>query len=145
MTAPRHLADFARQTAIASAIMSASQFVEIGLTNRAPSDLPVRVVERLLRHRARTGVQREVANQLVQGALAASALIAARLMRNVPAPLAIPLNAVLMSLGNAAVVRMIDLDVMPWKWSWRDLGTDLTHKTSLSLATRALVEQQSVI
>jgi hypothetical protein len=69
----------------------------------------------------------------------------ARLMRGMPTVPAIILNALVMSVGNATVVRVVGLGVMPWKWSLRDLATDLTHKTSLSLATRALVERQSII
>jgi hypothetical protein len=143
--ARNYLGDFVLRTMVASAIMTASQYVEIGLTHRSPSDLPVRVIERVLRHSARPGLPREAAGQLGQGTLAASALMLARLMRGMPTVPAIILNALVMSVGNATVVRVVGLGVMPWKWSLRDLATDLTHKTSLSLATRALVERQSII
>jgi hypothetical protein len=145
MAAARYLGDFAVRTAVASAIMTASQYVEIGLTHRAPSDLPVRVIETIAQHKARPGVAHEFVGQLGQGTLAASALMLARLMRHLPMLPAVILNAGLMSLGNATVVRLVGLGVMPWKWTLRDLATDLTHKTALSLATRALVERPTVI
>jgi hypothetical protein len=47
-----------------------------------------------------------------------------------------------MSLGNAAALRAAGLGGMPWTWSRRELVIDLTHKTVLSLATRAIVERQ---
>jgi hypothetical protein len=145
MAVLRYLGDFAVRTTVASAIMTASQYVEIGLTHRAPSDLPVRVIETIVRSKTRGSFAHEAVGQLGQGTLAASALMSARLMRRLPQVPAIVLNALLMSLGNAAVVRIVGLGVMPWKWSLPDLATDLTHKTALSLATRALVERPTVL
>jgi hypothetical protein len=140
MSAVRYLGEFAIRATVASAVMTVSQYVEIGVTRRAPSDLPMRVIETVVHFHARPGVAREVLGQLGQGTLAASSLMLARLMRHLPTLPAVVCNALLMSLGNAAVVRMVRLGAWPWKWSLRELATDLTHKTALSLATRALVE-----
>jgi hypothetical protein len=143
--AMRALKGFGRlplQVAVASAIMSVSQYVEMGLTHRAPSDLPVRLVEAIGKRQARPGFQREAAGELGQGTLAAIALASANVMRTIPMAEAIALNALLLSLGNAAAVRAAGLGGMPWTWSRRELAIDLTHKTILSLATRAIVERQ---
>jgi hypothetical protein len=130
------------QSAVVSAIMSVSQYVEMGLTHRAPSDLPIRLVEAIAKREARPGFQRETAGELGQGALAAVALASANVLRTVPTAEAIALNALMMSLGNAAAVRAAGLGGMPWTWSRRELVIDLTHKTVLSMATRAIVERQ---
>jgi hypothetical protein len=130
------------QVAVASAIMSASQYIEMGLTHRAPSDLPVRLVEAIVKREARPGFQREAAGELAQGTLAAIALASANVMRTIPMAEAVALNALIMSFGNAAAVRAAGLGGMPWTWSRRELVIDLTHKTILSLATRAIVERQ---
>jgi hypothetical protein len=63
-------------------------------------------------------------------------------MRTIPMAEAIALNALMMSLCNAAAVRAAGLGGMPWTWSRRELVIDLTHKTVLSLATRAIVERE---
>jgi hypothetical protein len=139
---PKDLGRSALQVALASAIMSVSQYVEMGLTHRAPSDLPIRLVEAIVKRQARPGFQREAAGELGQGALAAIALASANVMRSIPMVAAIALNALIMSLGNAAAVRVAGLGGMPWTWSNRELVIDLTHKTVLSMATRAIVERQ---
>jgi hypothetical protein len=108
---------FTLQTAVASAIMSVSQYVEMGLTHRAPSDLPIRLVEVIAKREASPGFQRETAVELGQGTLAAIALATAN-------------------------VRAAGLGGMPWTWSRRELVIDLTHKTVLSMATRAIVERE---
>lgn len=128
----------------ASMIMSASQYVEIGLTHRPPSDLPIRVVEAIARTRTKPGLQQRAAGELGQGTLAATALISAHLLQRIPTIPAVVLNALLMSLTNATVVRAVKLGGMPWTWSRGDLAVDLTHKTVLSLATRAIVERQHI-
>jgi hypothetical protein len=139
---PKGIGRFTLQVAVASAIMSVSQYVEISLTHRAPSDLPIRLVEAIAKREAKPGFQREAAGELGQGTLAAIALASANLMRTIPMAEAIALNALMMSLGNAAAVRAAGLGGMPWTWSRRELAIDLTHKTVLSLATRAIVERQ---
>src|SRR3984885_16124471 len=130
------------QVAVASAIMSVSQYVEIGLTHRSPSDLPVRLIEAIAKREAKPGFQRDAASELGQGTLAAIALASANVMRTIPMAEAIALNALMMSLGNAAALRAAGLGGMPWTWSRREFVIDLTHKTVLSLATRAIVERQ---
>jgi hypothetical protein len=139
---PEGIGRLTLQVAVASAIMSVSQYVEMGLTHRAPSDLPIRLVEALAKRKARPGFQREAALELGQGTLAAIGLASANVMRTIPMAEAIVLNALMMSLGNAAAVRAAGLGGMPWTWSKRELVIDLTHKTVLSLATRAIVERQ---
>jgi hypothetical protein len=130
------------QVAVASAIMSVSQYVEMSLTHRAPSDLPVRLIEAIAKREAEPGFQRDAAGELGQGTLAAIALASANVMRTIPMAEAIALNALMMSLCNAAAVRAAGLGGMPWTWSRRELVIDLTHKTVLSLATRAIVERE---
>jgi hypothetical protein len=139
-----YLGHFATRAAAASVIMSVSQYVEIGLTHRPPSDLPVRVVETITRTQANSGPQQRVAGEIGQGALAATALVSANLQRRIPTIPAIVLNALMLSLGNAAIVRATKLGGMPWTWSRGELAVDLTHKTVLSLATRAMVERQHI-
>jgi hypothetical protein len=139
---PKGIGRLTLQVAVASAIMSVSQYVEMSLTHRAPSDLPIRLVEAIAKREAKPGFQREAAGELGQGLLAAVALASANFMRTIPMAEAIALNALMMSLGNAAAVRAAGLSGMPWTWSRRELVIDLTHKTVLSLATRAIVEQQ---
>jgi hypothetical protein len=124
--------------------MSVSQYVEIGLTHRPPSNLPVRLVEALTRTQASPGPQQRIAGEIGQGALAATALLSANLLRQIPTTPAVVLNALMMSLANAAIVRAVKLGGMPWTWSRGELAVDLTHKTVLSLATRAMVERQHI-
>jgi hypothetical protein len=142
VSAARYLGHFATRVATASVIMSVSQYVEMGLTHRPPSDLPVRLVEAITRTQASPGPQQRAAGELGQGTLAATALVSANLLRRIPTIPAIVLNALMMSLANAAILRAVKLGGMPWTWSRGELAVDLTHKTVLSLATRAMVERQ---
>jgi hypothetical protein len=144
VSAANYLGHFATRTATASVIMSVSQYVEIGLTHRPPSNLPVRLVEALTRTQASPGPQQRIAGEIGQGALAATALLSANLLRQIPTTPAVVLNALMMSLANAAIVRAVKLGGMPWTWSRGELAVDLTHKTVLSLATRAMVERQHI-
>ena len=116
----------------------------MSLTHRAPSDLPVRLIEAIAKREAKPGFQRDAASELGQGTLAAIALASANVMRTIPMAKAIALNALMMSLGNAAALHAAGLGGMPWTWSRRELVIDLTHKTVLSLATRAVVERQQL-
>lgn len=144
MSTVDNLGHFTARVAMASVIMSLSQYVEIGLTHRPPSDLPVRLVEALTRSHAKPGLEQRAAGELGQGALVAVALVSANLLRRIPTAPAVVLNALLMSLANATIVRIVNLGGMPWTWSRGDLSVDLTHKTVLSLATRAIVERQHI-
>jgi hypothetical protein len=144
VSAASYLGHFATRTATASVIMSVSQYVEMGLTHRPPSDLPVRLVETITRTQANSGRQQRVAGEIGQGTLAATALVSADLLRRIPTIPAVVLNALMMSLANAAIVRAVKLGGMPWTWSRGELAVDLTHKTVLSLATRAMVERQHI-
>jgi hypothetical protein len=144
VSAAKFLGHFVTRAAAASVIMSVSQYVEIGLTHRPPSDLPVRLVETITRTQANSGRQQRVAGEIGQGTLAATALVSADLLRRIPTIPAVVLNALMMSLANAAIVRAVKLGGMPWTWSRGELAVDLTHKTVLSLATRAMVERQHI-
>jgi hypothetical protein len=144
VSAAGFLGHFLTRVAAASVIMSVSQYVEIGLTHRPPSDLPVRLVETITRTQANSGRQQRVAGEIGQGTLAATALVSADLLRRIPTIPAVVLNALMMSLANAAIVRAVKLGGMPWTWSRGELAVDLTHKTVLSLATRAMVERQHI-
>ena len=126
--------EFFAQTATASGAMTLSQHVEISLTHRAESDLPVRIIECLTRRRVPRGPARVVAGQMTQGSLAALAVISARSMSHVPAPVAVSAGSLFLVMTNAVVAHLCDLADMPWSWSGRDLATDLIHKTSLATA-----------
>jgi hypothetical protein len=141
VSVPDRAGRFILNAAAASAIMSISQYVEIGLTHRDPSDLPIRLIQAILKHQAKQGLQRRAAGELGQGTLAAAGLASAHALHRAPTVPAIVLNALMMSLGNAAAVRAAGLGGMPWTWSRGELAVDLTHKTVLSLATRAIIER----
>src|ERR1700761_4773949 len=132
--------DFALQAAAASAVMTVSQHIEMGLTQRQASDLPVRVIERLTHRSISPGVASILAGQLTQETLAAAAIALARLTRRSPAVLSLASSAALLSFGNALVLRALHLADMPWHWSKQELGTDLLHKASLALAARKFTE-----
>src|ERR1700744_3598759 len=104
---------FTLQAAVASAIMSVSQYVEIGLTRRAPSDLPIRLVEVIAKREGEPWFQRVIVLGLGQGTLAAMALAPANGLRPIPMAETIALKALMMPLGNAAAVRAAGLGGMP--------------------------------
>jgi hypothetical protein len=134
----KYLMDFVLRTAAASAVMTVSQHIEMGLTQRTGSDLPVRVVERLAHRSIPPGVASILAGQLAQGTLAAAAIAVARLTRRSPEGLTLVSGVLLLSLSNALVLRALGLADMPWRWSKEELGTDLLHKTSLALAAQTI-------
>lgn len=133
------------RTAAASAAMTASQHVEIALTRRPGSDLPVRIMERLTGHPVAGGPARIAVGQTTQSLLAASAVIMARLMSRVPVVVAIVAESLFLVMTNAAVARVLNLGDMPWAWSHRDLATDLTHKTSLATTAALLTRGQHAV
>jgi hypothetical protein len=135
----KYLVDFVLRTAAASAVMTVSQHIEMGLTQRPGSDMPVRLVERLAHRSIPPGVARILAGQLAQGVLAATAIGLARLTRRSPTVLTLAFGALLLSLSNALVLRVLGLADMPWRWSKEELGTDLLHKASLALAAQTIV------
>jgi hypothetical protein len=126
--------EFFAQTATASGAMTLSQYIEISLTHRAESDLPVRIVEHLTRHTMPRGPTRVAVGQMTQGSLAALAVISARSMSHLPAPVAMSAGSLFLVMTNAVVARLCDLAGMPWSWPMRDFATDLIHKTSLATA-----------
>ena len=90
--------------------MTVSQYVEIGVTQRTPGDLPARVIEEVVHGNARSGVAREVLGQLGQGTLAASALMLARLMSS-PSELAADLTdktALSLAIEHSLCLTVID-------------------------------------
>lgn len=129
--------DFVARAAAASAAMAASQRVEMALTRRPGSKLPVRVVEALIGRGLPPGAQ-AVAGQFTQATLAALALGFANAAHRIPTVPMIALNISLLVSANAVVARALGLADMPWKWSGRDIATDLTHKTTLAIAATAL-------
>ena len=137
MSAKPQPLDFVARTAAASAAMTASQRVEMALTHRAGSELPVRVVEALIGRSVPTGAQ-AVAGQLTQATLAALALIFAKVAHRIPIVPTIALNILLLFSTNAVVAQALGLVDMPWKWSSRDIATDFTHKTTLAIAATTL-------
>jgi hypothetical protein len=132
---------FVAQAAVASAVMTVSQHIEIALTHRSESDQPVRIIERLTHRTVPSGPARVVAGQMVQGVLAATAVIFARSMARVPAVAAIAIDALALSVTNAAVAQKVNEGGMPWTWSGQELATDLTHKTSLATAAILLTRR----
>jgi hypothetical protein len=137
MSAKPQPLDFVARTAAASAAMTASQRVEMALTHRPGSELPVRVVEALIGRGVPTGAQ-AVAGQFAQATLAALALGFAKVAHRIPIVPTIALNIFLLVSANAVVAQALGLGDMPWKWSGRDIATDLTHKTTLAIAATTL-------
>jgi hypothetical protein len=133
------------RTAAANAAMTASQHLEIALTRRPGSDLPVRISERLTGHPVAGGPARVAVGQTTQSLLAASAVIMARLMSRVPVVVAIAAESLLLVMTNAAVARVLNLGDMPSAWSHCDLATDLTHKTSLATTAVLLTRGQHAV
>ena len=142
MSIAKSTADFLGRAAAASAAMTVSQHVEIAITHRAPSDLPVRVVERLTGFTVPPGVARIVAGQIPQGGLAAQAVGVARRTRNLPAVSAVLINVSTLVVSNAVVASALGLSHMPWRWSAAEIGTDLLHKTSLAIAAHVLTRSR---
>jgi len=134
------LVDFVLRTVAASMVMTVSQHIEMGLTRRPGSDLPVCVIERLTRRAIPPGIARVLAGQLVQATLAAAAITLARFTRRSPAMLALASSVLLLSFGNALALRALRLADMPWHWSKQELGTDLLHKASLALAAQTITQ-----
>ncbi len=137
MSAKPQPLDFVARTAAASGAMAASQRVEMALTHRPGSELPVRVVEALIGRGLPTGAQ-AVAGQFAQATLAALALGFAKVAHRIPIVPAIALNILLLVSANAVVAQALGLGDMPWKWPSRDIATDLTHKTTLAIAATTL-------
>ena len=137
MSAKPQPLDFVARTAAASGAMAASQRVEMALTHRPGSKLPVRVVEALIGRGVPTGAQ-AVAGQFAQATLAALALGFAKVAHRIPILPTIALNIVLLVSANAVVAQALGLGDIPWKWSSRDIATDLTHKTTLAIAATTL-------
>jgi hypothetical protein len=129
--------DFVARTVAANAAMAASQRVEMALTHRPGSKEPVRVVEALIGRGLPTGAQ-AVAGQFAQATLAAMALGFAKAAHRIPIVPTIAINMLLLVSANAVVARAVGLGDMPWKWSARDIVTDLTHKTTLAIAATTL-------
>jgi hypothetical protein len=137
MSAKPQPLDFVARTAAASAAMAASQRVEMALTHRPACKLPVRVVEALIGRGLPTGAQ-AVAGQFAQATLTALALGFAKAAHRIPIVPTIALNILLLVSVNAVVAQALGLGDMPWKWSGRDIATDLTHKTTLAITATTL-------
>jgi hypothetical protein len=137
----KYVVDFVLRTVAASAVMTLSQRIEMGLTQRPGSDLPVRVIERLAHRSIPSGVASVLAGQLAQGTLAAAAIALAKLTGRSPALLALAPAVLLLSFSNALVLRALGLAEMPWRWSKQELGTDLLHKASLALAAQTIIRE----
>ena len=140
-TARRSL-DFVVETVAASAAMTTSQRVEMLVTRRAPSDVPVRAVERLTGQRIGGGAARTAVGHLALASLAAAALVLARATHRTPGAPAIALIAGSLVLGDAALARALGLAEVPWRWTSRDLAIDVTHKASLAVAARTIAARR---
>lgn len=137
--AARRGIDFAFQAVAASAAMTASQRAEMSVTHREPSDVPVRAVERLTGQSIRGTTARTVVGHLAQASLAAAAIALARTTRRTTGASAVALIAGSLVASDAALAWMLGLAEAPWRWTPRDLMTDVTHKTSLAIAARTIV------
>jgi hypothetical protein len=84
-----------------------------------------------------TGAQ-AVAGQFAQATLAALSLGFAKAAYRIPGVPTIALNILLLVSANAMVAQALGLGDMPWKWSSRDIITDLMHKTTLAIAATTL-------
>jgi hypothetical protein len=116
----------------ASSVMTCSQRLEMRLSRRAASDVPVRVVETLTGYTVAPGLARLIVGHLAQGALAVQAVTITRVSRRLPVAAAVVVNAVVLVLGDAVLVTASGVGTMPWTWSTCDLGTDVLHKTVLA-------------
>jgi hypothetical protein len=141
MSAVKVVVDFVVRALAASAVMTVSQHIEIRLTQRPESDLPVRVVETVTHRSIPRGVNSVMAGQLTQGILAAAAIALARLARRSPRSLAVLIGVLFLVSCNAVVLRVLGLGDMPWRWSKQELGTDVLHKSSLAVAATALTRR----
>jgi hypothetical protein len=137
MSTEAHPLGFVIHTVAASAAISASQHIEMSLTHRPGSDLPVRVVEAITGRSVPPRAQ-VVVGQLAQATLAALALGFAKAAQRIPIGLRIALNVLLLVSTNAVVAQALGLGDMPWRWSGRDLATDIAHKSTLGIAATAL-------
>jgi hypothetical protein len=93
------------RTTAANAAMTASRHLEIALTRRPGSKLPVRSMERLTGHSEGGGPARVAVGQTTQNLLAATAVIMVRLMSRVPVVVAIAAESVFLGMTNASVER----------------------------------------
>jgi hypothetical protein len=144
MSALKYVADFVIRALGASAVMTVSQHTEMGLTHRPGSELPVRVIESVTcRSIPRRGIPGILAGQLVQGTLAAAALAQARLTRHCSAAPALVFGVLFLVSINAVVVWALGLSDMPWRWSKRELGVDILHKTTLAVATHTITRRRA--
>jgi hypothetical protein len=141
MSVVKVVVDFAVRALSASAVMTVSQHIEIRLTHRPESDLPVRVIETFTRRSIPRGVNSVVAGQLVQGMLAAAAIAQARLTKRSPTAPAVLAGVLFLVSFNAIVLRVLGLGDMPWRWSKQELGTDVLHKSSLAVAATTLTRR----
>jgi hypothetical protein len=70
---------------------------------------------------------------IAQARLAGVAITLARATRSTAGALAVALIASSLVLGDAALARMLGLAGVPWRWTPRDVVTDVTRETSLAL------------
>ena len=108
-------------------------------TGRAPSDLPVRAVERLTGVGVSGSAARTVVGHLAQGSLAAVGVAMARKTRKAPGLPAVAIIATTLMVGDAVLTAMVGLAQPPWRWARTDLAIDVVHKTSLAVAARTIV------
>jgi hypothetical protein len=105
--------------------MTASQRVEMWATRRDPSYLPVRAAE----------LPRAAWPQ-------PAAIILARTTRTTATPSAVALIAASLIAGDTVLAVALGLAEAPWRWQRRDLAVDVTHKTSLAVAARAIASRR---
>jgi malic enzyme len=117
MSAVKVVVDFVVRALSASAVMTVSQHIEIRITHRPDSDLPVRVIETVTGRSIPRGVISVMAGQLAQGMLAAAAIALARLARRSPTAPAVLVGVLFLVSFNAIVLRVLGLGDMPWRWS----------------------------
>lgn len=131
------------RAAIASAVMTSSQRVEMAITGRPPSDFPARVIERIVGRPVPPGVSTAAVVHLAQLTLAAVAVCGAAGTRRVPTIVAIPACAAALVVGDAVLATAVGAADPPWRWTLRELATDVLHKSVLATTSRHLVRTRA--
>ena len=128
-----------RDAALASGAMTVSQLLEMHATGRPPSDVPVLTIERVVGANVPPGFPRVIVGYAAQGALALAAVLIAPKMRSFGSrPTRAVLGGAALVGADAAVSSALGAAAPPWRWTWREAATDLTHKTVLMAAADAL-------
>jgi hypothetical protein len=138
----RDPARIVRDAAVASAVMTLSQSLEMRATHRPPSEVPVITIERVLRRTIPAGRPRIVAGHIAQGTLALTAVLVASQTKTLASrPARVVLGGAALVVADATLATAMGIAPPPWRWTWRETATDLSHKTVLMAAADALAHR----